>query len=318
MAALAARLAPPAGHLHRRPAPAARRARAPTVAAKAATARAAAAACGHLLGDRERLPQLLAYLGDTDEHEGHDEGALQRAVEAMQLLPPSSQPLDTYALRLCVLPRQAAALTPLSGFAVGADRYFLRLAAAAASGEESVLTLELTRRGPAGTGGSCSGRDSGSDSDSAGASDDPAAEWRLARVSGEPAHADAPAAPSPEWPPEVVVAAQLAALSRGDASAVRRFATRGGRAALRGPPAALAARLAADARYAPLLRHGAATVRRRQHDEATYLEVVAVEPEGSASPTAVFCFALRLESDCWRIHAVTRVRDATVLGGIRL
>jgi len=313
MAAATLGLALPARHLHRRPA-AARRAR-PATVTKAATARAAAAACCRLLGDRERLPQILDYLLEDGGGERGD-GALQRAVEAMQLLPPDARPLDTYALRLCVLPRRAAALSPLSGFAVGADRYFQRAAATAASGEESVLTLELRRRGSAAAAAGPEGGGTSGGGDSAGARDDPAAMWRLARVSGEPAHADAPTGPSPEWSPEAVVAAQLEALSRGDASAVRRYATRRGRAALRGPPAALAARLAADARYAPLLRHrGAATVRRRQHDERTYLEVVAVEPEGSAAP-AVFCYALCLEADCWRIHAVTRVRDATVLGGI--
>lgn len=174
----------------------------------------------------------------------------------------------------------------------------------------------------------------------------------MVRLSGEPAHPGAPPCPSPEWPPEAIVRAQLAALQRGDLDPVFDFlsvncvppsssvansgsgaaggsgaggaaiAAAAGSAGTASPAdvvgaAAIsgyvgqssehdaidaqalarqrfAAAVAADARYAPLLRHAASSrVRQRQHGARTYLEIVAVQHPHLGA--AAYCWVLKLE-----------------------
>jgi hypothetical protein len=185
--------------------------------------------------------------------------------------PRSTPTFDTYALRHLVHAAPAAA-EHLSSLALGPGRALRRFAVTAASGERCVMTLTFEQVVP---GGAAGAPDAFGPAAHAGAS--AGVGWQLAAATGEPATAAPPRRPSPEHPPEAVVAAQLEALAGLDAFTAWRFVALGGRAPFGGSPERFYAALEAPG-LAPLLMHGGAeSVMRRQLGAGVYSEVVRVE-----------------------------------------
>jgi hypothetical protein len=153
-----------------------------------------------------------------------------------------------------------------------------RYAVHAASGERCIMTLtfEHGASAPAPAAGAA-----GADAASLPA---PRRGWALAAARGEPAWPDAPLSPSPEHPPEAVVAAQLEALRDMDAFTAWRFLAPAARPAFGGAAERFAAALEGPP-LAPLLLHGASEpVMRRQRGPGTYHEVLRVEAISGGEP----------------------------------
>eukprot|EP00775_Hariotina_reticulata_P004225 gene4225-4474_t len=177
--------------------------------------------------------------------------------------------LDTYALRNLVMtaPRSVQVLSAMH---VRPETYLQRCAIVSPSGEECVLTFhmalqetsECQYRGP------------------------PLLfkQWMLQSVTGECSSDELPSHPSPSFPPEAVVEAQLAALREGRVASVFAHASPENKAAT-GPVENFAAMLHHNPVYQPLMGHvHAETVSRLQASETSYLEVVKVTPASRKCP----------------------------------
>uniref|UniRef100_A0A383WPH7 Uncharacterized protein n=1 Tax=Tetradesmus obliquus TaxID=3088 RepID=A0A383WPH7_TETOB len=181
--------------------------------------------------------------------------------------------LDTYSLRNLVMAAPSS-VQLLSAMHISPEKYLQRCAIVAPSGEECVLTFsaalqevqECQYRGPPLL----------------------SKKWMLQGVSGECNSDELPSHPSPSFPPEAVVEAQLAALREGRVASVFAHASPENKAST-GPVEKFAAMLNTNPLYSPLMRHATAeTVQRLQPSETTYMEVIRITPaapqtDGAAS-----------------------------------
>lgn len=212
---------------------------------------------------------LLEFLPDEVIDRALEHSKLSGKTEDLQLediLRTSSHDLlylDTYALRNLVY-ASPESVRVLSSMQVSADKFLQRCAIVAPSGEECVLTFTLSLqeamesqyRGPPLV----------------------TRKWMLSAVVGECNSHELPAHPSPSFPPEAVVEAQLQALRECKVASVFAHASPENKAAT-GPVEHFAALLRDNPIYSPLLNHAwAETVHRLQPSETLYMEVIRVCP----------------------------------------
>eukprot|EP00878_Enallax_costatus_P001044 GHUV01001179.1.p1 GENE.GHUV01001179.1~~GHUV01001179.1.p1 ORF type:complete len:365 (+),score=98.94 GHUV01001179.1:962-2056(+) len=211
----------------------------------------------------EVIDKLLALRKET--------GSSDEPVHFEDILKANSEDLlylDTYALRNLILAAPSS-VQVLSAMHVTPDRYLQRCAIVSPSGEECVLTFgttlqevsECQYRGPPLL----------------------SKKWMLQSVTGECNSDELPAHPSPSFPPEAVVEAQLAALREGRVASVFAHASPENKAST-GPVEKFAAMLNRHPDFCPLMHHVAAeTVQRLQPSETTYMEVVRITPASAAA-----------------------------------
>lgn len=229
--------------------------------------------------------------------------AFTDVAEAMQQKDPSQHFLDSYALRNVVL-SSIQLIEPLSSVSISSERFLQRCLVTCDSGEECILTFTLSQRDPTDM-----------------STPYPRmvkTPWVLTGVKGEPAASELPTAPSPAWPPELVVEASLQALKEGNFHALYAFSSPCNKA-LTGPLDRFISVLTRDSRYAPLVNHSAVrSLRRFQFQHNTFLEVVHVtHPSGRSA--GVYSWIVRLQREegalrgCWMTDYVQVIDDQRLL-----
>lgn len=243
---------------------------------------------------------LLAYVPDDiiDECLRRKEGqASSSHISFKDVLSTPSLYLDTYATR-CLVHAAPHSMTVLSSMAISTDRFLQRCAVVAPSGEECTLTFTLERQ-------DCL-------EPQYGAPPLVTKRWMLKSVVGEACCDELPSHPSPSFPPEAVVQAQLQALRRHDIPFVFAFASPQNKA-VTGPYEAFAAML--ERAYRPLLGHSSAEViNQLQVGENTYMALVAVHPDGQGGglPLLFKWVVSRQSADsvfahCWMSDSVQQI-----------
>ncbi|KAL6754152.1 hypothetical protein V8C86DRAFT_380096 [Haematococcus lacustris] len=155
--------------------------------------------------------------------------------------------------------------------------------------------------------------------------------WQLSGVVGEPLHSQLPDSPSPEWPPEVVVAAQMEALRQRDYARVFALLSPAAQQ-LVGPLSTFTTGIARNRAYRALVQHGEwESVRRCQASRNSYLEVTAVLPPPPLAPRAwppqqgpsLYCWVVTRVTeddspikDCWVTDWVKVVNDPALLSAL--
>eukprot|EP00877_Chromochloris_zofingiensis_P007885 jgi/Chrzof1/334/Cz01g11230.t1 len=209
--------------------------------------------------------------------------------------------LDTYALRNLVF-APPTSMQLLSAMHVTPEKYLQRYSVVSSYGEECVLTFTLCLQETL-------------ESQYRGA---PllSHKWMLQSVVGECSSDALPAHPSPSFPPEAVVEAQIQALRCQKVASVFAHASPENKAAT-GPVERFVAMLHNPV-YAPLVNHmHSETVQRLQPSETTYMEVVRVTPQpgspgGSAPMLYMWIVSRQGEGsnwhNCWMTDAVQLVQ----------
>eukprot|EP00879_Flechtneria_rotunda_P004543 GHRR01004798.1.p1 GENE.GHRR01004798.1~~GHRR01004798.1.p1 ORF type:complete len:237 (+),score=84.52 GHRR01004798.1:970-1680(+) len=152
----------------------------------------------------------------------------------------------------------------LSAMHVTPEKYLQRCAIVSPAGEECVLMFNVTLQETS----ECQ----------YGGSPLVTKKWMLHGVTGECTSEELPSHPSPSFPPEAIVEAQLAALRECRVASVFAHASPQNKAAT-GPVEQFAAMLAHNPAYSPLMGHlSAETIQRLQPTETTYMEVVRIMP----------------------------------------
>lgn len=205
--------------------------------------------------------------------------------------------LDTFSVRNLVHSAPTS-VKVLSSLRVSYDKYLQRCLIVSPSGEECILSFTLTlqdclqpRYRSAPTVAKC---------------------WRLRAIIGEADCTHLPAHPSPSFPPEAVVEAQLQALRANNVAAVFAFASPENKSKT-GPVERFAAMLQ-HSHYKPLVRHTKATsLRRLQISTTAYMELVEVVsccPEKRASEPFLYVWVVSKQPETsafpgsWMIDAV--------------
>lgn len=241
-------------------------------------------------------------------------------VNAMLLNYPRNQCWDSFAFRNLVL-SVPASCTTLSALLVHEGKYIHRSAVVSSTGEECILTFSLEGRFDKVDASLPS--DNISSAPASGTANSYATmSWQLSSVRGEALHTVFPDDPSPEFPPESIITAQLEALRHYELSCVFRHLSPNARDQVGGMEGLTAGLRNARSPYSLLLgHHRASCIRRCQSSSGTLLALVRVE--GHAG-TAVFCWVVQRQQSpgsafhhCWMTEMVVRVADSNLAALLR-